>query len=411
MMVSVLVVTGEANKADGTGTVPGVDVAVTVNDHPPVSTTTDEDGSYSVTIVDPGGDGGSTGDIVTVVVSDENGVVVGSEETVLTNEDLGDGDSTIVEIDVDTNIVSTTSALVVTGTVYHEGGSLPVGSGIAVNVANNANGMTVSGTTEADGTYSVTFFNPDADVAATGDMLTVSVMADGEEIGSANHTLSSAQIDAGQAMVDVNTNMKASTSTLVVTGTVYLLDSEVPAGPGLTVMVGNPDSGMDAGGVTDGDGMYNITLFSTAASVAETGDMLTVSVMADGEEVGSASHTLTEAQIGAQQAMVDVNTSIPAESSVFNITGIVYLEDGMSPAPAGLNVTVANANQPGVEADTVTMDGGTYSVTMVSAMMAVAATHDELVLDVTVMADGTVVGTTSHTLTTGQVINRRISGY
>ena len=409
MMVSVLVITGEVNKADGTGTVPGVDVAVTVNDHPPISTTTDEDGSYSVTIVDPSGDAGSTGDIVTVVVSDEDGEVVGTEETVLTNEDLGDGDSTIVEIDVDTNIVSTTSALVVTGTVYHEGGSLPVGSGMNVSVMNNANGMEVTGTTDADGMYSVTFFNPNANVAATGDTLALSVMADGAEIGSAEHTLSSDQIDAGQAMVDVNTNMKASTPTLVVTGIVYLLDSEVPAGPGLTVMVSNPDSGMDAGGVTDANGMYNITLFSTAAPVAETGDMLTVSVMADGEDVGSASHTLTEAQIGAQQAMVDVNTSIPAESSVFNIAGIVYLEDGMSPAPAGLSVTVMNANQPGVEADTVTMEGGTYSVTMVSAMMAVAATHDELVLDVTVMADDTVVGTTSHTLTTGEVINRRIS--
>ena len=408
MMVSVIVVTGEVNKADGTGTVPGVDVAVTVNDHPPISTTADEDGSYSVTIVDPGGDAGSTGDIVTVVVSDEDGAVVGTEETVLTNEDLGDGDSTIVEIDVDTNIVSTTSALVVTGTVYHEGGSLPVGSGMNVSVMNNANGMEVTGTTDADGMYSVTFFNPNANVAATGDTLALSVMADGAEIGSAEHTLSSDQIDAGQAIVDVNTNMKASTPTLVVTGIVYLLDSEVPAGPGLTVMVSNPDSGMDAGGVTDANGMYNITLFSTAAPVAETGDMLTVSVMADGEDVGSASHALTEAQIGAQQAMVDVNTSIPAESSVFNITGIVYLEDGMSPAPAGLTVTVMNANQPGVEADTVTMEGGTYSVTMVSAMMAVAATHDELVLDVTVMADDTVVGTTSHTLTTGEVINRRI---
>ena len=408
VMVSILVVTGTVNKADGTGSVPGVDVEVTVNDHAPVSTTTDGNGSYTVTMVDPGGNAASTGDIVSVVVTDD-GNVVGSVDEVLTNEDL-DSDSPVVTIDVPTSIVSTTSALVVTGTVYHEGGSLPVGSGMGVSVMNNETGMTVAGMTDADGMYSVTFFDAAADVASTGDTLTVSVMADGAEIGSAEHMLSSAEVDAGQAMVDVNTNMKASTSTLVVTGTVYLLDSEVPAGAGLTVTVSNGDTGMEAGGMTDANGMYNVTLFSPSAPVAETGDVLTVSVAADGEEVGSASPSLTEAQIAVQQAMVDVNTSVPAESSVFNVTGTVYLEDGMSPAPAGLHVTVMNANQPGVEAETVTMAGGAYSVTMVSAMMAVAATHDELVLDVMVTADGAVVGTTSRTLMTDEVVARRISG-
>ncbi len=409
MSVSVLIVTGDVNKADGTGTVPGVAVEVTVNGQM-AATTSDENGSYSVTFVDPNGAAGSTGDIVSVVVSDEDGVVVGTANKVLTNADLGDGDSAVVKVDVDTSVLSTTQTLVVTGTVYHEGGVLPAGAGIAVTATNNANAMSVSGMTAEDGTYSVTFLDPNADVAKTGDMLTVSVMADGAEIGSAGHTLSSAEVDAGSAMVDVNTNMVASAPTLVVTGTVFLLDSDAPAGPGLTVMVSNPDTSMNESGVTDANGVYSVTLFSTGDPVAETGDTLSVTASVDGEEVGSASHTLIEEEIANQQAMVDVNTSIPAESSVFNVTGAVLLEDNMSPAPAGLTVTITNRNQPEVGAyTTTTEEGGTYSVTMLSAAMAVAATHDVLVLDVTVMADDEVVGTTSHTLTTDEVLGRRIS--
>ena len=238
MSVSVLVVTGDVNKADGTGTVPGVAVNVTANGNM-ASATTDENGSYSVTILDPNGNAASTGDVVTAVVTGDDGNVVGTAQKVLTNADLGEGDSTVVRVDVDTNLVSTTATLVVTGTVYHEAGVVPVGAGIAVSVTNNANAMSVSGMTADDGTYSVTFLNPNADVAGTGDMLAVSVMADGAEIGSAGHTLTSAEVDAGGAMVDVNTNMVASTLTLVVTGTVFLLDSDVPAGPGLTVAVSN----------------------------------------------------------------------------------------------------------------------------------------------------------------------------
>ena len=118
VMVPILVVTGEVNKEDGTGSVPGVNVEVTVNDKDPISTTSDEDGNYSVTIVDPAGNAGSTGDTVTVVVTDPDGDERGSEEIVLTNDDLGDGDSSVVNVDVTTDIGATTSALVVTGSQY-----------------------------------------------------------------------------------------------------------------------------------------------------------------------------------------------------------------------------------------------------------------------------------------------------
>ena len=55
VMVPILVVSRyEVNKEDGTGSVPGVNVEVTVNDKDPISTTSDENGNYQVTLVDPG---------------------------------------------------------------------------------------------------------------------------------------------------------------------------------------------------------------------------------------------------------------------------------------------------------------------------------------------------------------------
>ena len=512
VMVPILVVSGTVNKADGSGSVPGVDVEVTVNDKPPLSTTTGDDGSYSVTIVDPNGDAGSTGDTVTVVVTDADGNERGRDESVLTNEDLGDGDSAVVQRDVSTDIVASTSALVVTGSVfreaseiaiadvfditvmnttrggelsgmtndggmysvtffdasgavaetgdmitvtasrggvevgtmshtlssdeveagrveinvptlikastsalavtgsvYHDDGMLTVGSGMTVTVMNTGRGLQASGTTDADGMYSATFFSPTDLVGETGDMLAVTVMSDGTEVGSMNLMLTSAEVDAQRATVDVTTIVKASTSSLVVTGTAYFLDSEIPVGSGLTVNVMNTGTMVEASAMTDANGMYSVTFFSPSAPVAETGDALNVTVMYDGAPAGSAAHTLMASEIDAQRAMVDVNTSVKAESSVFNVTGSVFLEDGMSHAPAGLTVTVTNVNQ-GVEAEGWTTGDGSYSVTLVSASMAVARTADELALDVTVMADTAIVGTTSHTLTTDEVVARRIGG-
>ena len=406
MMVGQLIVIGMVNKADGTGSVPGVNVEVSVNGTPIATTTTDDNGQYSVTHVDAGNNAASTGDIVTVVVTDGDGVERGDAMMVLANADLG-GEPLV--INVDTDIVSTTPVLAVTGTVYHEGGSLPVGAGLTVNVMNADTGITVSGTTDANGGYSVTLVGTAGSLAGgTGDTLNVTVMRDGAEIGSESKELSSDEVDVAHAVVDVKTGLKASTPTLVVTGTVYLLDSEIAAGPGLTVTVTNPDTGLEVSGTTGDDGTYSVTLVSTEGPAAETGDTVTVTVSADGEDMGSDSHTLSESEIGAGIVMVDVDSGLPAESAIFIVTGSVLLEDGMSPAPGGLTVTVENMNQPGTTWETVTEEGGGYNVSMVSAEMAVAATHDELVLQVTVMAGGEPVGTTSLTLTTEEVVATHI---
>ena len=512
VMVPILVVTGTVNKADGTGSVPGVNVGVTVNDKEPISTTSDEDGNYSVTLVDPAGNAASTGDTVTVVVTDADGDERGSEAIVLTNEDLGEGDSSIVNVDVAADIGALTSALVVTGsvfreaseiaiddvfdisvtnttngmqlsgmtdgdgmysitlfdvsapvaetgdvltvtasrdgeqvgavtrtitsaevdagravfniptgikasssalvvagTVYHEDETIEMGSGLSVTVSSPGRGLEATATTDANGMYDVTFFSPTDPVAETGDMLAVTVMGAGAQIGADDYALTSADVDAQRATVNVSTVTKASTSTLVVTGSVFFVESEIPVGPNLPVTVMNPDTMEEVSGMTDAEGMFNITLFSPAAPVAETGDTINVTVMHGDQIAGSVTVTLTADEIDSRRAMADVQTSIKAESAVFNVTGVVYLEDGISPAPPGLTVNVANVNQ-GVADDGWTTDDGSYSVTLFSASMAVARSADELTLDVTVMADTAVVGTTSHTLTTDEVVARRISG-
>ncbi len=512
MMVSILVVNGTINKAGGTGSVPGVNVAVTVNDKDAVSTTSNENGGYSVTLVSPGGNAASTGDAVSVVVTDANGVERGSNGIVLTNEHLGDGDSSVVTVDVTTDIGATTSALVVTGTVfreastiaiddvfdivvtnstngmqvsgttdgngmyeltlfstsasvaetgdaftvtaardggqvgaathtitsaevdggrvsinidtaikastsalvvagtvYHEDGTIEMGAGLSVAVSSASRGLESMGTTDASGMYDVTFFSSSGPVGETGDMLTVTVMQDGAQIGTADYALTSADVDAQRATVDVSTIAVASTSSLVVTGQVFFLESQIPVGANIPVHVANADSGVEDTGMTDANGMYSVTFFSPTDPVAETGDTLNVTVMHGDETAGSVTHSVMASEIDSQRAVVDVPTSIKAESSVFNVTGTVYLEDGISPAPPGLTVKVTNVNQ-GVADDGWTTADGTYSVTIVSASMAVARSADELTLDVTVMADTEVVGTTSHTLTTDQVVARRISG-
>ena len=51
------------------------------------------------------------------------------------------------------------------------------------------------------------------------------------------------------------------------------------------------------------NGMYNITLFSLTAPVAETGDAITVTVMHGEGIAGSITVTLTAAEIDSQRAM------------------------------------------------------------------------------------------------------------
>ena len=395
VMVTILVVTGTVNKADGTGPVPGVDVEVTVNDKPPRSTTTGGDGSYGVTIVRPNGDAGSTGDTVTVVVTDADGNERGRDESVLTNEDLGDGDSAVVQRDVSTDIVASTSALVVTGSVFREASEIAIADVFDISVMNTTRADERSDMTNDGGMYSVTFFDTSGAVAETGDMITVTASRGGVEVGTMLHTLSSDEVEAGRVEINVPTMIKASTSALAITGSVYHDDGMLTVGSGMTVTVMNAGRELQDSVTTDADGMYSATFFNPPDLVGETGDMLTVTVMSGGTEVGSMDHMLTSAEVDAQRATVNVITSVKASTSSLVVTGTAFFLDSEIPVGSGLTVVVLNTETM-VETSDMTDANGMYSATFFNTSAPVAKTGD--VLNVTVMYDGAPAGSAAHML-------------
>ena len=511
--VSILAVSGTVYKKDGTGPVSGVNVEVMVGDMAPQTSRSGSNGHYSVTFVNPGGVAGRTGDMVSVVVTDDAGMERGRNDSMpLTSDELGDdtsanvvrdvttdilartnalvvtgsvfreestvpiddvfaitvlnttrgtemsgmtdangmynltffGTSVVAEtgdelvatasrdggewsspahalssdeveagratVNVPTDIKASTNALVVSGTVYFEDGTVAVGAGVTVTSMNAGKGQEAAGETDGNGNYSVTFFNADGLVAETADIITVTAVHGDLGDGTAEHSLTSAEVDAQRAEINVTTSVKAFTSTLVVTGAAYYEGSMIPVGAGNTVTIMNTANGMEMSGMTDANGMYNVTFFSAEGTVAETGDMLTVTVDAGEDGSGSDDHTLTAMEIDAQRAVVNVPTNIKATSPTFVVTGNVYLEDGMSGAPAGLTVKVVNETR-GINASGTTVAGGGYNVTFLETEAAAVKTADVLVLDVYVMAaDETSVGQKTITLTSADVVANRRDG-
>ena len=401
--VEILVISGTVYKEDGTGPVSGVNVEVTVGDMTQPPTQTDSNGNYSVTIFNPGGVAGSTGDMVTIIVTDDAGMERGRDESVLTNEDLGDDTAANVDRDVNTDILARTSALAVTGSVFREESEIPIDDVFAITVMNTKRGTEVSGMTDENGMYSLTFFGTQV-VAETGDELVVTASRDGSEWSSPAHSLSSEDVEAGRAMVNVPTDIKASTSALAVTGTVYFEDGTVAVGAGVTVTSMNAGRGLETTGMTDADGKYSVTFFSAAGLVAETADMISVTAVHDGEAVGTTERALTSAEVDAQRAEVDVVTSVKASTSTLVVTGTAYYEGSMIPVGAGNTVTVVN-NANGMEASGMTDANGMYNVTIFSPGATVAETGDMLTITVASEADGS--GTLDYTLTAMEIDAQR----
>ena len=401
--VEILVISGTVYKEDGTGPVSGVNVEVTVGDMPPKTTVTDGNGNYSVTIFNPGGVAGSTGDMVTIVVTDDAGMERGRDESVLTNEDLGDDTAANVDRDVNTDIVARTSALAVTGSVFREESEIPIDDVFAITVMSTTRGTEVTGMTDENGMYNLTFFGTQV-VAETGDEIVVTASRDGSEWSSPAHSLSSEEVEAGRAMVNVPTDIKASTSALAVTGTVYFEDGTVAVGAGVTVTSMNPGRGLETTSTTDADGKYSVTFFSAAGLVAETADMISVTAVHDGEAVGTTERALTSAEVDAQRAEVDVVTSVKASTSTLVVTGTAYYEGSMIPVGAGNTVTVVN-NANGMEASGMTDANGMYNVTIFSPGATVAETGDMLTITVTSEADGS--GTLDYSLTAMEIDAQR----
>ena len=129
--------------------------------------TTGEDGTFTASVVNPGGIAARTGDIVTIVVTDDTGVR-GSDEFVLTNEHLEDDDNpddARVSRAVETDITATSISLVVEGTVFLEDGLTAATSnlregGLTVVVTNTTRNQSLTKSVDSAGRYDVTFFDP-----------------------------------------------------------------------------------------------------------------------------------------------------------------------------------------------------------------------------------------------------------
>ena len=163
----------------------------------------------------------------------------GREEFTLSRGQLGDADSATVTQDVITDIGATSGILAVTGTVYLKNGdtmSVPAAShlregDLTVVVTNTTRNLTERAPVDSDGEYSVTFLNFSGTVAETGDMLSLEVQNEaGETVGTMTHTLTTPEVKAANAEVDIHTEVPAEIRALYVVGSVIETDGSA-AGP------------------------------------------------------------------------------------------------------------------------------------------------------------------------------------
>ena len=419
--VSILVIEGTVFKVDGITPADGVTVTVTVGANAPDTGTTETDGSYTTTFFNPLGTVASTGDLVSIVVTDNTGVERGREDFPLTNDLLGESGTATVTKDVVTDIIvppRSVSVLVVEGVVISDDGISPVEDvDLTVTVTAAANPPQTI-TTDMDGNYSVTFLNLLGSVASTGDMVSTVVVtdADGAERGRAELELTNAHLGeggSGLASLDVMTDITLppkSVGILIVEGVAYKDDMTTSVGPGLdvTITVGNTPQTTQ----TAADGSFATTTVNLLGPAATSGDPVSIVVADSSGERGREEFTLSRVQLGdADSATViqDVITNIGATSGILAVIGTVYLKNGdtMSVPAANhlregdLTVVVTNTTRNLMQSGPVDDDGG-YDVNFLNLLGIVAETGDMLSLEVQNEA-GETVGTMTHTLTTPEV--------
>ncbi len=407
--VNIIVIEGTVYKEDGEVAADGAEVTVTVGSNAPQTRTTDADGNYEVTLVNTQNPVATTGDTVSVGVAGANVVslTVNSMEQAsasfpLVNAILEGVEAGMsVMTDVKTDIVippRSVNALVVEGKIYKEDGSTSAGGGLTVVVT--AGSMTEDVQTDSAGTYSVSFVQLLNPVATTDDILIV-VASDTTGVrGRDESTLSNIELGlTGAATVtrDVTTNIGLTSNVLSVSGTVYLKNGDTEHVPArghlregdLTVTVTNTTRKWTETTTVDNDGEYGIAKVDiTGAAVAETGDVLSVTVQNDaGETVANEMHPLTVENLQSSQVALNIMSEAPAEVRVFAIEGNVINTDG-SPAEAGLEVSI-RIDMGGTHMDvkTTTDAAGEYTYNFVDLEMPVAATGDILMVDVLREAD------------------------
>ena len=429
--VSILDIMGTVSKADDVTPADGVTVTVTVGSRSDTGTT-ETDGSFSATFVNPFGTVASTGDLVSIVVTDDTGAKRGGEDFHLTNDLLGEGGTAIItqlkvpQLKVGTDIVvppRSVNVLVVEGVVISDDDVSPV-EDVDFTVTVTIESSLTKEVTEVsvdlgeDGTYTATAVNLFTSVASTGDLVSTVVVtdADGVERGREVLELTNVHLSedgTGMATLDVPTDITLppkSVGILVVEGIVVRDDETTPVGQGFDakVTVGS----MSQMGKTDANGAFSVTFFNLGATVATTGDMVSTVVSDNrGDRGSSEKRTLTNADLEVDPATITqkVITDVGATSNVLAVMGTVYLKNGDTQSvPAvsrlredDLTVVVTNTTRNLTESGPVDSDGE-YSVTFLSFSGTVAETGDSLTVEVQNEAGGK-VGMRSRPLTTAEV--------
>ena len=283
--VNVLVLNGAVYTIDGETPAEGVSVVVTVGSTALPMTTTDANGFFERTHVGLDTPAASTGDLVSIVVTDSTGQTH-QEDFNLTSAQLGTTGSATVTQDVITAIPvppETANILVVNGVVYTIDGETPAeGANVTVTVGSNTLPMT---TTDANGFFERTAVGLDTPAASTGDVVSI-VVTDyaGVERGAEALTLTNADLGTtGSATVtqDMMTDIvlpPMSVDILVVEGVVYRDDMMTPVDSGfdVTVMVGADESQATS---TEADGSFSVTFLEIPPmTVATTGDQVSITV-------------------------------------------------------------------------------------------------------------------------------------
>ena len=396
--VNILTVGGTVFKADGEVPADGVDVMIMLGSMTKTDTT-DEDGSFSEAFIDLSMPVARTGDTVTIVVKDANGVEVGGKEFRLTNDRL-DGEP--IDVKITTTIVvppRSVNVLTVTGMVSKEDDTTSAGAGLDVTVM--VGSETRTDTTDADGSYSVAFIDLNMPVGTTGDPVSVVVSDASGERGRNDMPLRNIDLpeegDAADIVRDVRTNIKLTSPILAVSGTVYLKNGDTPVAARsdlrsseLTVVVTNTTRNWSESVSVTNEGRYSAAHLDPNPAAAESGDVITVVVQNEaGQTVSNEPpYTLTTDNIKQPQLSIDVHTSVPAEVRLLHIVGSV-IDTNDSPAEPGLGVTITILDMhESIKTETrvLTDAGGGYEHVFL-ALETPIATGDILMIEVVREAD------------------------
>ena len=130
--------------------------------------------------------------------------------------------------------------------------------------------------------------------------MTATDIAVSRVVGTATRKLTTAEVKAQRAEINVTTDLKVASKVLSLSGQVYLDGGEIPAPDGLRVVVANTTLDGQIDDVTIDGGKYNVTFLDFSNKiVAATADEFKITLTNGDGAVYEKSYTATTADIGA----------------------------------------------------------------------------------------------------------------